>query len=198
VRLDRVPPRPDSVAASPAVPDIRGTEEPVGGVLPVDLSGGEAERPVPVGRRVRVRTLALVALAVYALLGQGERCQVDPRFRTPSAVLATYWSALRDGDAGTMAECLADDMGQRPFPGMLWFMPPTRTIRLDEFHSLPVSAGRLFVSYRVRFRPLGALEEQCFPTAHELVRAHGRWRIARGLGSASLPEWKPIPRTFDI
>ena len=149
-------------------------------------------------RRIRARHLALVGLAAFALLGQGERCLVDPRFSTPSATLATYWSALRDGDAVTAGECVLEGAEDQPFPGMLWFMPPTREVRLEAFRSLPVTAGRLYVSYEVRFRPLGAIEEQRFQTGHELVRLHGGWRIARGLGSASLPQWRSIPRAVDI
>ncbi len=198
MRLDRVPPRPPPFGAAALPPEIRGTGPALVGVFPIDFSGGEVGPIGPPRLRVRARTLVVAVLVAWALLGQGERSRVDPRFSTPSATLSTYWSALRDGDATTMAECVTQGAEGQPFPGMLWFMPPTRTVRLDEFRSLPVSAGRLFVSYRVRFRPLGALEEQCFPTAHELVRVHGCWRIARGLGPASLPAWKPIPRTVDI
>lgn len=140
---------------------------------------------------------ALVALAAFAMLGQGERCDVDPRFASPSATLATYWSALRDGDAVAVAECMLEETEDQPFPGMLWFMPPTPEVRLEEFRSLPVSAGRLMVTYQVRFRPLGATEEQEFQTGNELVREHGMWRIARGLGPASLPAWRSIPRAVD-
>jgi hypothetical protein len=139
-----------------------------------------------------------MAFAAFALLGQGERCRVDPRFSTPSATLVTYWSALRDGDAEAVADCVLDDAAGQPFPGMLWFMPPTNELRLAGFRSLPVSAGRLFVTYEVRFRPLGALQDQRFETGHELVRRQDGWRIARGLGEASLPEWQPIPRAVDI
>jgi len=147
---------------------------------------------------MRVRHLALVGFAAFTLLGQGERCLVDARFRTPSATLATYWSALRDGDAVAAGECVIEGTEGQPFPGMLWFMPPTREVRLEDFRSLPVTAGRLYVSYEVRFRPLGAIEEQSFQTGHELVRMHGGWRIARGLGTASLPQWHSIPRMVDI
>ncbi len=147
---------------------------------------------------MRARYLALVGLAAFTLLGQGERCLVDARFSTPSATLATYWSALRDGDAVTAGECVLEGTEGQPFPGMLWFMPPTRVVRLVDFRSLPVTAGRLYVSYEVRFRPLGATEEQCFQTGHELVRLHHGWRIARGLGTASLPQWRSIPRVVDI
>jgi len=123
---------------------------------------------------------------------------VDARFSSPSATLTTYWSALRDGDAATASECVLEGTEGQPFPGMLWFMPPTREVRLEGFRSLPVTAGRLYVSYEVRFRPLGAIEEQSFQTGHELVRLHGGWRIAHGLGTASLPQWRSIPRAVDI
>jgi hypothetical protein len=132
------------------------------------------------------------------LLGQGERCVVDPRFSTPSATLATYWSALRDGDSRTVYETVVRGAEGQPFPGMLWFMPPTREVRLLAFRSLPVSSGRLLVTYEVRFRPIGALQEQSFQTGHELVRVRGEWHIARGLGAESLPEWRSYPRTVDI
>ena len=149
-------------------------------------------------RRVRARQFVVVGLAAFALLGQGEPSRVDPRFGSPSATLSTYWSALRDGDAETVAECVVAGTTGQPFPGMLWFMPPTHTVRLGEFRSLPVSAGRLFVTYEVRFRPLGAEEEQRFETGHELVRQRDGWHIAGGLEGESLPEWQPIRRTVDI
>jgi hypothetical protein len=123
---------------------------------------------------------------------------VDPRFGSPSATLATYWSALRDGDAGTAAECVLEGAGEQPFAGMLWFMPPTREVRLCGFRSLPVTSGRLYVSYEVRFRPVGAAQEQRFEATHEMVRERGGWRIARGLGRADLPQGRLIPRSVDI
>ena len=205
MQLDRVPPPasapgPASVpdlASAPGAPSFSGTAEPPRGVCDGDRSGGNGGAAVP-QRRLRTRHRALVGLAVIALLGQGERCLVDPRFSSPSATLATYWSALRDGDARAVGECLLDGTEGQPFPGMLWFMPPTREVRLGAFRSLPVAAGHLFVTYEVRFRPLGALEEQSFQTGNELVRLRGEWRIARGLGPASLPPWRAIPRAVDI
>jgi hypothetical protein len=131
------------------------------------------------------------------LLGQGERCVVDPRFRTPSATLVTYWSALRDGDSRTVYETVVQGAEGQPFPGMLWFLPPTREVRLTSFRSLPVTAGRLYVTYEVRFRPIGALEEQRFQTGHELIRRHGEWHIVRGLGADCLPQWRSYPRAVD-
>ena len=199
MQLDRVPlrHRDEAPAAATGEPQFPGTQAPPGGVCGGDRSGGNGEAGAS-GRRTRARHRALVGLAALALLGQGERCVVDPRFSTPSATLATYWSALRDGDSRTAGECVLEGAEAQPFPGMLWFMPPTREVRLDGFRSLPVTAGRLFVTYQVRFRPVGALEEQSFDTGHELVRTHGEWRIARGLGPASLPQWRSIPRTVDI
>jgi hypothetical protein len=199
MQLDRVPPHQPVLGtlAASGESELSGTPAPPVGVHGGDRSGGNGGVAVP-RKRIRALHRALVGLAVFALLGQGERCRVDPRFSTPSATLATYWSALRDGDSQTAGECVLDGAEDQPFPGMLWFMPPTREVRLGEFRSLPVTAGRLYVTYEVRFRPVGALEEQRFQTGHELVRLHGGWRIARGLGTASLPQWKSIPRAVDI
>jgi len=142
--------------------------------------------------------VAIVALASLTLLGQGERCRVDPRFLSPSATLATYWSALRDGDANTVWECFVEGRHDLPMPGMLWFLPPTKQVTLDEFRSLPVTGGRVMVSYQVRYRPNGSGEEHSFRTGDELVRMRGEWRIARPLGEASMPEWSPSSRPVDI
>jgi hypothetical protein len=138
-----------------------------------------------------------VSWLAFALLGQGERCRVDPRFASPSATLATYWEALRAGDDDLVAACHVTGMRDLPFPGMLWFMPPTREVRLEDFRSLPVSAGRLLVTYVVRYHPEGAGEEQSLPTGHELVRQRGEWRIERSIGEASMPEWRAVRRTVD-
>ncbi len=199
MQLDRVPPPRPEPAPEAGAPSsaFRGTDASPSGVYDADRSGGDGGARIARGR-IRALHRALVGLAAFALLGQGERFVVDPRFATPSRTLATYWSALRDNDRAAVAECMADGTVEQPFPGMLWFMPPTREVRLEEFRSLPVTAGRLYVSYRVRFRPTGALEEQTFQTGQELVRVRGGWHIARGLGSASLPQWRPIPRTVDI
>jgi hypothetical protein len=198
MQLDRVP--PPAFASGPADPPVgsafSGTSTGPFGVSSFDRSGGNGGTASP-QRRLRTRHYALVGLAVFALLGQGERCRVDPRFDSPSATLATYWSALRDGDAGTVRDCLTYADDSQPFPGMLWFMPPTREVRLESFRSLPVESGRLLVTYQVRFRPLGAQQEQRFQTGNELVRRRGEWRIARGLGPAGLPSWRPIPRSVD-
>jgi len=140
----------------------------------------------------------VVAFASLTLLGQGERAIVDPRFISPSATLTTYWSSLRAGDAFSAWECLVEGRHDLPRPGMLWFLPPTDELTLAEFRSLPVTGGRILVSYEVRYRPAGVAEVRSFRTADEMVRMRGEWRIARPIGEASMPEWQPMPRTVDI
>jgi hypothetical protein len=139
----------------------------------------------------------LAALLAFGLLGQGERCEVDSRFSSPSRALQTYWNALRAGDEFTVAECFAAGRHELPFAGQLWFLPATQTFELGEFRSLPVESGRMLVTYDVRFLPEGSSVELSFRTGSELVRTRGEWRIARPIGDASMPEWKSIPRTFD-
>jgi hypothetical protein len=36
-----------------------------------------------------------------------------------------------------------------------------------------------------------------FRFGNELVREHGEWRIAKSIGEASMPEWKPKDRPVD-
>lgn len=186
MQLDRVPP-PHSVRQE------IGTSEPAPGVEPV--AGSERERAP--ARRSDAWLGWGCALLAFALLGQGERCDVDARFSSPSRTLQTYWRALREGDEATAAECFVEGPHDLPFAGQLWFLPPTQTFDLDEFKSLPVESGRLLVSYDVRFLPVGSPTELRFRTGSELVRMRGEWRIARPLGDASMPEWKPIPHVFD-
>ncbi len=199
MRLDLLAPRYPSPAAEPERSPFghSGTNGTPAGVLQHDRSGGNggtaAVRP-----RAGLRGWALVLLGAASLLGQGERCVVDRRFESPSATLATYWEALRANDEATVAECMLGGPEGQPFAGMLWFMPPTRELHLGEFRLLPVTGGRVMVTYEVSFHPVGALEEQRFQAGNELVRRRGEWRIARTLGNASMPEWRPIPRAVDI
>ena len=183
VQLDRIPP---SIPA-PAPLELCGTDAPPAGVLPC----------VP-RRRVPVWLWCAVALLACALLGEGERATVDLRFATPAEALNTYWEALRANDEVTLAECMLDPHEELPFPGMLWFMPPTERVRLGAFHTLGMTGGRLVVTYEVRLLPTGTTRDLHFQTSNELVRNHGEWRIARGIGSASIPEWRAIPRPVDI
>ncbi len=138
------------------------------------------------------------AAVAFGLLGQGENCRVDPRFISPSATLATYWTALRDNDLATVYDCFTVGRHDMPFEGMLWFLPTDAQVRLAEFRSLPVTGGRVMVSYEVHYRVPGASREESFQTGNELVRASGEWRIARPLGEASMPEWHAVESPVGI
>lgn len=182
----------------PATPldfDVPGTSEPSSGVAADDSRATVAVAP---RRGPRARYLVAVCLGAFSLLGQGEECRVDSRFVSPSATLATFWEALRVGDADGVLECFVEGRHDLPMPGQLWFLPPTDRITLAEFRSLPVTGGRMLVSYEVRYVPRGLDEERSFRTGDELVRLRGLWRIARPIGQASMPEWEPTPRPVDI
>ena len=179
-----------------------GTNDVPAGVVPAERpSWGDVSvrSASPVRGWARWRRGVALALFSLTLLGQGERATVDSRFISPSATLETYWSSLRAGDANGAWECLVEGRHQQlPRPGMLWFLPPTDELTLAEFRSLPVTGGRILVSYEVRFRPVGDEDVRSFRSADELVRMRGEWRIARPIGDVSMPEWQPIPRPVDI
>jgi hypothetical protein len=141
--------------------------------------------------------VVLALLVSLTLLGQGDHLRVDPRFRSPSRTLLTYWEAQREGDADLARDCFTNSRSDQPEPGAVWFLPPTDDLWLAGFHSLPVTAGRVMVRYEVHFRPRGSAEERMFKTGSELVRARGEWRIAQPIGEASMPEWKPEPGPVD-
>ena len=149
-------------------------------------------------RHSGLRTTVLILLGAAMLLGQGERSRLDARFRSPSATLFTLWESLRAGDGETAYECYLDGGHDVPLPGQLWFLPPTDELWLEGFHSLPVTAGRVLVTYEVHYRARGDGEEQKFTTGNELIRLRGEWRIARPLGEASMPEWHSTPAPVDI
>jgi hypothetical protein len=152
----------------------------------------------PAPPRAGWRGLLLIVLTSLTLLGQGERATVDPRYRAPSTTLLTFWEALRAGDADAATDCFVAGPNDLPMPGALWFMPPTDDLWLDGFRSLPVTAGRVMVTYEVHYRPRGGHEERMFQTGNELVRLRGEWRISQPLGEASMPEWKPEREAVDI
>jgi hypothetical protein len=189
VRLDLLNPRTTPPANS-------GTDGGPGGVTPgVGPEVGPAEASI---RRVRPASWVLVTLLALGLLGQGEVFRLDPRFRSPSTTLLSYWRALRDGDSGGALECFSEMRDDQPMPGALWFLPQTDELWLDGFRSLPVTSGRVLVTYEVHFRPSGSGEERMFHTGSELVRMRGEWRIAKPIGEASMPEWKPVPGPVDM
>lgn len=188
MRLDLFEPGPSRLPASPGgcAEDLGTAETPFG-----VWSRAEPARPP------RRRTWLAVAFLAWSLLGSGERCGVNLRLVSPGSTLANYWEALRAGDEVTAAECLVDGFRALPQPGELWFLPPTARLELSEFRSLPVSSGRVMVTYEVSYLPDGSGEVQSFRTGNELVRERGEWRILRALGEASLPEWKPVRRAVD-
>ncbi len=149
-------------------------------------------------RSFSFRTLFLVAVACCSLLGQGERYRIDVRFRSPSATLLTFWESLRQGDGDAAYECFVEGRHDLPMPGALWFLPPTDDLWLAGFRSLPVSSGRVMVTYEVHYRPRDVGDERMFKTGSELVRVRGEWRIAQPLGDVNMPEWKPVPGPVDM
>jgi hypothetical protein len=171
--------------------------ETLSGVPTDDRLGAIASRSLSV-TKLSVRSILAIAFACVTLLGQGERCRVDTRFVTPSATLNTFWGALRDGDANSVWECFVEGRHDLPRPGMLWFLPPTEELSLGQFRSLPVTSGRVMVTYEVRFRPAGTAELHTFRTGDELVRMRGEWRITRPIGEASMPAWTATPGPVDI
>jgi hypothetical protein len=183
VRLDLfedIPPKP-----------LAGTPTPGPGVGPADLVLPRE------GRRLGWRGWLVVLAAACTLLGQGERSAVDRRFRTPSRTLATYWEALREGDADGAWDCFAEGRRDVPMPGSVWFLPETDEVWLTGYRSLPVTAGRVMVSYEVHYRDGRSGDERMFRFGNELVREHGEWHIAKPIGEASMPEWKPKERPVD-
>ena len=184
----------------PSIPyrlGISGTLPSPPGVWTSDPSGDREGDVHPACSRLRWREWLSIALVASSLLGLGERCRVNPDLVSPSSTLHQYWEALRTGDEAGVAECLVQGQRDLPFPGMLWFVPPTSELWLDEFRSIPVQSGRVLATYQVHFVPDGSGVVESFRSGSELVRTRGEWRIARPLGEASMPEWRPIRRTVD-
>src|SRR2546423_842582 len=115
VQLDRVP---------PCFADLQlcGTPIPAHGV-PQRV---ERRRPPEARPRAPLGAWALMFLVAISVLGQGERAAVDHRFATAIATLQTYWAALAADDVDTASECLEEGPYSGPYPGMVWFLPPTR------------------------------------------------------------------------
>jgi hypothetical protein len=133
-----------------------------------------------------------------SVLGQGQRCLVDPRLGSPVRTLQTYWDALRAGDVETASMCIEDGNYSGPYPGSVWFMPPTRDLRLEAVHSLPVRRGRVMVDYEVHYFALGVTEELSFRTESHLVLARGEWRIAPPFGNVNLQTPRTLHRLTPI
>ena len=182
---------PFDVASGPSGGALDGTSA-------VSLGVEAAAWPKPrEGRRLGVRGWFVVLVAACTLLGQGEHSRPDRRFRWPSTTLMTYWDALRAGDADLAHACLVEGRREVPLPGTVWFLPETDDLWLTGYNALPISAARMMVSYEVHYRDRATHEERMFRFGNELVRDHGEWRIAKPIGEASMPEWKPKDRAVD-
>jgi len=191
LQLDRVP-------LSPRFAVDSGTGEPGCGV---ETASDPASAPAFVPKRgapLSLRGALAFGLGILSLLGQGERSKVDPRLVSPSRTIASYWEALRQDDEEAALECTVEGNPDVPYPGMLWFLPPTAEITLTGFKSLPVTSGHVMVTYVVCYRPIGTVAQQAFVSGCELVRQRGEWRILRAIGEAGMPAWKPTPRAVDI
>ena len=190
VQLDRVP-------LSPRFREESGPQTPAAGVTP---EGAPLTAPVALRRHVRAgaRALAAIVLGALSLMGQGERYRIDPRFVSPTRAIASFWEALRHDDEAGAAQCMVEGPHDLPYPGMLWFLPPTTELRIGEFHSMPVENGHVLITYVVRYRPVGLPAEQAFVTGCEMIRQRGEWRIVKPMGEVNMPDWKPLPRSVDI
>jgi hypothetical protein len=152
---------------------------------------------LPRGRIATVRAWALLLLACFALLGQGERFRQDTRFRSPGATLVTYWGALRDNDITTVSQCFTEPQASLPFPGMVWFLPPVDSLRVASVRVVAAKSDEITAMYEIQFTPAGMTQAQHFITTSELRRMGREWRIVPPTDPASMPEWKPYPRTVD-
>jgi hypothetical protein len=163
-----------------------------------ECSSHDAASHLPPIQKAGALAWAMLLVLCLSVLGQGERCEVDPRFASPGATLHTFWEALRAGDAETASQCIEDGGYTGPFPGMVWFMPPSHDLRLEAVHSLPVRRGRVMVNYEVHYFALGVSEELSFRTENHLVQLRGEWRIAPPFGNVSTQEWVPLHRLSPI
>lgn len=189
LQLDRVPTRPFDGEVFPSESTSVGVSD----------FGAPASWDVPTPRRPVGAAGWFAGFALLLmLLGVGEPRTADPRFRSPSVTLDTYWQALRHDDDFTAAECMLEPSADLPEPGMLWFLPPTTSLRIANLRVLPVESGRVMATYELRFVPLGGGGEQVFRTAAELERVRGEWRIGHPIGEVSMPEWRAIPRAVDL
>jgi len=204
LQLDRVPPRRTPFEFSGTVPRLAGVETDADGTdaLPAHdsaewIPASPAFPAAPSRRRSWARGVML-GFACFSLLGQGEPAGVDPRFRSPSALIATYWEALWANDDQTLAECFADPSHTAPMPGSLWFLPPSRRLCVYPIQSLAGGREKVQASYEIRFRPDDATQDMHFLASTTLVRVHDGWRIADSQEDHSIPLWYPAPRRITI
>ena len=140
----------------------------------------------------------LLALGAVSLIGQGERCHVDPQLRSPGSSIASYWQALQLNDAERVAACSLVSDPRYPFPGMLWSFPNTHSLAIKHLRYVPIDADHVIVSYDVVFRPVGGEQDQTLAVMTEVVRVRGEWRVARPLSETGILNGMPPPTRVDI
>ena len=193
MQLERVPPRA-------AYPQDYGTPNPWFGVSP----SGHPSRLEDVftslpRRRAGWKAWLLLAIVCLAMLGAGERFEMDYRFESPSAALLTYWEALSVNDSELLFECFSQPSATMPQPGMVWFLPPMQKLGLYSLLWETIDDGHVLVSYEVRYWAQEGMVEESFDTATELVRINGQWHIVPPEeGETEWPQWTPIPRVFKV
>jgi hypothetical protein len=209
VQLDRIPPRRPEVPGTVFAPSgveagerISLPVEPELSPRPRQPEPGASSLAHDIARvtttaHARLRTWLLLVVGCALLLGQGERFQVDPRFRSPGAVLETYWRAIRLNDLQTVSDCFIEPDISLPFPGMLWFLPPVDKLHVSRVRVASAEADHIVAVYEVLFLPSGTTSEESFTTSSELQRVGHEWRIVPPSGDASMPEWRPYPRPVD-
>lgn len=137
-------------------------------------------------------------LGALSLLGQGERCHINPQLRSPGSAIAFYWEALQLNDSERMAACSLESDASLPFPGMLWAFPNTRELSIEHLRYVPIDADHVVVSYDVVFRPIGGEQDRSLAAMTEVVRVRGEWRVARPLAENGILNGQPPPTRVDI
>ena len=159
----------------------------------------EAQTPGLAARSAAAwKTWLLLALGAVSLVGQGERCQVDPQLRAPGSAIAFYWQALQSNDAERVAACSLVSDPRLPFPGMLWAFPNTHALAIEHLRYVPIDADYVVVSYDVVYRPVGGEQDQTLAVMTEVVRVRGEWRVARPLAEPGIMNGLPPPTRVDI
>jgi hypothetical protein len=135
--------------------------------------------------------IALV-LGAASLLGQGERCRIDPLLAQPGSALAAYWEALQLNDVARVWSCSVERDNELPFPGMMWFLPPSRALWLEHISLVRTDKDHTVASYEVHFRPIGAPTERRLRVVTELVHVRGEWLVEHPLSEAGLLNGRPL------
>ncbi len=156
-----------------------------------------AVRPLAT-RRARSREWLACFAVCFTLLGQGERCRIDPRFYTPEATVAVCWEAIRSNDAETLTECLGAPQAGMPYAGMQWFLPPTSRLTVHGIRILPIADDRVLASYQIHVLPEGGTEEGSFVTTSELRRVRGEWRVVKLPGESGSIELRGLKRPTPV